>query len=259
MEAVALRLAPAGGTASHPLREQFGSGLGVRRRAAAGVDVAGAALRGEEFPLAVLQDGARPGGSPRSTGWSAVVSLPVDDDPYWFAAGAGLLSGAQADALLEWLEAIDSWRAVDGGFYLAKERALSAAAPSSLTSLLSAQGLHGLEAAASELFSCGVRLHGPLVAHKMSAGDGVGVHSDRPSSGEETHRLLMFLTRPADLRDGGHFLLLGGPDPSTARLVLPRRHNTALAFRLTGESYHAVSTVVAGVRYALVISFSPAH
>ena len=188
--------------------------------------------------------------------WCRATRFLTRSEPFWYAQAEQVLEPEQAAGLLGWLEAIANWKVNDGGFYTAEETALEVEnCPASLTDVFSRDGLSRLAVSAAALFGVGVELHGPIVVHKMTHGNGVGIHSDHPYPGEETHRLLVFLGHDAGLCRGGHFVLFAGPRPEDARIILPRRHNTGLAFRLDKDSYHAVSVICSGVRYSLILSF----
>ena len=238
---------------SRALGAMFGSGLRLPRRDADPLDLSQADLDIRPDGLAFT-----PTATPAS-GWSSVATFTVSQDPFWHARSDGVLAPELASAMLNWLEQIDAWKSNDGGFYAAGETALSGRdCPAPLSPLLDEHGMKGLEDGAGRLFGTAVRRHGPVVAHRMTPGHGVGIHTDRPAPGEETHRVVVFLTRERALTTGGHFLLLEGPNPENARAILPLRNNTGIGFVLSGNSYHAVTIVGEGVRFSLVLSFRAA-
>jgi hypothetical protein len=161
-----------------------------------------------------------------------------------------------ADALLEWLEQTSRWHEHRQGFYNADVISLDAIEPPHIcNALLNHDGRIQLESAASEMFGRTLRLHGPICAHRLTAGQGIGIHTDTPLPGEETHRIVLLLARDRAFQDGGHFVMLSDRVPHSARLIVPLQHNTAIAFRLTSNSYHAVTTIVRGTRFSVVASF----
>lgn len=187
-------------------------------------------------------------------GWCA---SPISHtEPYSFFFGTNALSQAVHDSLLSWLENLSAWKQANGGFYLSDVLGLTdALLPPSLHAWFGTSAHALIEAHASEAFGVRLALHGPIALHRMTAGQGVGIHSDAPAVGEETHRLVLFLCRPRPLTAGGHFLLLRGDQPSEAEVVIPLRSNRFVGFALDGCSHHAITVVSEGARYSVVISF----
>lgn len=234
---------------SHVLSDLFGEGLCLIRRAIEPVD-----LTQLGFTYNVTE--ACSGNPALTLSWCHTSQFVPRSDPFWYAQAEQALRPEHAAGLLGWLDNMIDWKVNDGGFYTAQETALAVeSCPPSLRDLFSDDGLAELAASTSALFGVDVELHGPIVAHRMTPGNGVGIHSDRPYPGEETHRLLVFLGRDGELPRGGHFVLFAGPCPEDARIVIPFRHNTGFAFRLNDDSYHAVSVIRADVRYSLILSF----
>ena len=241
-------------TAAPALAAAFGPGLGLFSRSSASIDLA-------QLPFAIDLVSPLPG--PVSSreksygGWSGLRHLTWSRDPFAHALADRPLIPLLADALLEWLEGIAAWSLNDGGFFRSWELALDRLTPpQQCRAMFQPGGLADLEQSATALFGQPLHLHGPIIAHRMEPGQGVGVHSDKPMPGEETHRIIVQLSRPTRLADGGHFVLLAGENPRLARRILPRAHNTAIAFRLGEDSPHAITTVRAGMRYSVVLSFS---
>jgi hypothetical protein len=248
--ALALALAPAAAP-SVELRERYGNGLQVAQRGGGSTDVATTSMD-VDWQQSL-------GGAPCGQGadWSGVSRLTWLRRPYPHAIGDGLFAPELVDDWLRTLESVSAWRPQDGGFYAADATAVapSDAPDGAMREMLQPGGLARLEAAASQLFETTLCLHGPVIAHRMRPGQGVGIHSDRPAPGEETHRIVIFLARAPVPADGGHFLILAGPDVGRASSIIELASNTAVAFPLDDQSYHAVSRVVRGTRFSLVLSF----
>ncbi len=178
------------------------------------------------------------------------------EDPFPHAWSHQVCSNTIAHTLLTHLSAFEDWKVNTRSFYEARATALRAETlPERLRRLVDAESVRKLEQSASALFATDVELYGPPVAHKMTARQGVGIHTDQTAPGEETHRIVVFLSDQTQLAEGGHFVLLAGPCPDHARVVLPLVHNTGVAFQLGPHSYHAVTTTQSGARYSLVLSF----
>jgi hypothetical protein len=97
-----------------------------------------------------------------------------------------------------------------------------------------------------------------VVAHKLLPGQRIAIHNDYLVV-EETHRLTIQLNRGLSDADGGFFMLFNSGDPADIHRVLRPVRNTAIAFMISPESYHAVSRLHGGVRYTLVYSFYAHH
>ena len=179
------------------------------------------------------------------------------NDPFRFWHVSGMLPASKHHALKMWLEQREAWQPVDGGFYCADVFGITddRHVPATLHGCLGRAGHAWLEAFASRLFGELMQLHGPIVLHRMQDGQGVGIHSDHPLAGEETHRIVLTVCRQQQSGVGGHFVLLGGTHPQDARALIPLHGNNAIAFRLDDVSYHAVTSVRAGRRFSVVMSF----
>src|SRR5262249_11584153 len=93
-----------------------------------------------------------------------------------------------------------------------------------------------------------------IVAHKMVAGNGIGLHNDSVP-GWETHRLTVTLTRGWDDSKGGHLVFFRSQDATDVHCIFRPNHNCGVAFELVPNAFHAVSDVKSGVRYSIVFSF----
>lgn len=228
------------------LDPDFGFGLTLPTRSGTPFDLRAA-------PFRVLAEREVPT-LPTSPGWSGTSDMPWFNRPFAFAVGVNALQNA--DDVLNWLAGNDRWKRHDGSFYTADVMSVEALdPPGPCAPLLGAEGRADLENAASRLFGEDLRLYGPLVAHRMTAPQAIGVHSDAPNPGEETHRLVVLLADGWSRPQGGHFVLLERDSPMSAKTIIPHRHNTTIAFRLTGQSFHAVTTLTAGRRFSIVASF----
>lgn len=106
-----------------------------------------------------------------------------------------------------------------------------------------------------DLFSVRLADTVTVVAHRLVAGQGIGVHTDKPHKGSETHRLVVHLGPDRDDAGGGHLMFFHSQDPGDIACAFRNIHNTAVGFELSTRSYHAVSDLRSGVRYTLVYSF----
>lgn len=103
------------------------------------------------------------------------------------------------------------------------------------------------------LFGCAFRgAHLTVSAHRLTPGEGIGVHTDRPANGTETHRLVVHLNRRFEDGYGGHLLLLGGRELEDLQAIVRPMHNSAVGFGLSERSWHAVNDISGGTRYSLI-------
>jgi Rps23 Pro-64 3,4-dihydroxylase Tpa1-like proline 4-hydroxylase len=93
-----------------------------------------------------------------------------------------------------------------------------------------------------------------VTAHKLISGQTIKIHNDF-LGGEETHRLVIQLNRGWSDDRGGLIMLFSSSSAADVRRVLRPLHGSAIAFAITPDSYHAVSTVRSGERFTLVYSF----
>ncbi|KQS27067.1 cyclophane-containing peptide 2OG-Fe(II) oxygenase YhhC [Dyadobacter sp. Leaf189] len=92
-------------------------------------------------------------------------------------------------------------------------------------------------------------------AHKFTQGLGVGIHTDSPHDGTETHRLIIHLNSHFSDRFGGHLVVLNENNIGNINKIVRPVNNSAFAFELSDNSFHAVSDVEEGIRYSLIYSF----
>lgn len=164
---------------------------------------------------------------------------------------------ALADRLSRWLSGEAPWARAVHHFYDQFELNFRhvPAVPDDLTaSLLSPAALDRVRRLAERLFGTRLRPHVCVGAHKLVDGQGIGIHTD-DCPGEESHRILVQLSR--DWRDdfGGNLLFFGSNDVSDIKAMFRHVFNTAIAFSLGGVSYHAVSDVSGGERLTVIYGF----
>jgi len=240
-----------------PQLARYQGGTEIYDRARASIDLMVCASENQTEPHSALLalDAEAAAGTP----WLDASEVETDADPFPYLIAAPALAPAQADAFLHWLEATPDWHLNDGGFYAAFECDLARRkAPDRIANLFSPAALAALEEQATRMFGLPLVLSGAIAAHRMDVGQGIGVHTDTPRPEEETHRLVIILARNQDAAAGGHFVLLSGRRPASARRFIPLAHNTAIAFPLTEASFHAVTTLRSGCRFSIVFSFRPA-
>lgn len=161
--------------------------------------------------------------------------------------------------LLEWFEKYDSWKLVEKDFYEQYEFSfLDVRLPSHLSFFQQPQSLQGVKAKIEKIFR--VRLSNKIDfnAHKLIAGQRIRIHNDF-IPGQETCRLIIQLNRGWTNVNGGLLLIFNSNNPSDIHKIISPVHNSAVAFKISPNSNHAVSTVYEGGRFTLVYSFYDAE
>ena len=156
------------------------------------------------------------------------------------------------DRLLCWLEQDRPWEYTETDFYRQFEFSLDdAALPAELDFATAGGTLRRMGEWLSGEFGGSDVMPVDVVAHLLEEGHDIGIHNDHVPGGE-THRLLLQLGREGE---GGVTALLRGSSVSSVQRLIHPIHGTALAFRITEDSYHAVSRVRSGRRFTIVYSF----
>jgi Rps23 Pro-64 3,4-dihydroxylase Tpa1-like proline 4-hydroxylase len=164
-----------------------------------------------------------------------------------------------AGSLLTWLEAEAAWQysAVEEFYQLMDIDLRGAKLPEDLRILLEPSFLDELRKAVECLLSAQLGSRIDVTAHRMVPGCRIGIHTDYGSLGQ-THRLLVHLNRGWKTENGGLLMFLDeehpSPESTNLRCYLPY-HRRAIGFEISPNSFHAVSRIVAGDRYALCFSF----
>jgi hypothetical protein len=189
---------------------------------------------------------------------AGLAAAAVRDYPFPHLVVDDLFDRDDADRLLEWLETSAEWWMQERDFYLHEScDNLEACAASERGAAISKAARRELAAVLGDIF--GIELDGDnatIAAHRMTPGQGVGIHTDDPSLGTEALRLVVTLQR-GDFQDadGGHLLLFSDHDVEAVTNIIRPLHNCAVAFPLSSESLHAVNDVTAGIRYSIVLGF----
>jgi len=89
----------------------------------------------------------------------------------------------------------------------------------------------------------------------MLPGHRIGIHTDTPRYGSETHRLLINLNAGFEDEYGGHLVLFDPDDPADSAVMVRPVHNSAVAMEFSDDSWHCVDEIRSGKRYSLVYSF----
>ena len=156
------------------------------------------------------------------------------------------------DRLLCWLEQNRPWEYTETDFYRQFEFSLDETKlPAELGFVSAESTLMSMGEWLSREFGGTEIMPVDTVAHLLEAGHDIGVHNDHVPGGE-THRLLLQLGRDGE---GGVTAILQDNSVSSVQRLIHPIHGTALAFRITPVSFHAVSRVHSGRRFTIVYSF----
>ena len=210
---------------------------------------------GEHAPMSTAVDRST---APRAGVVERLTAAPVRAYPFPHVIVDDLFDAVDAERLLTWLETDADWWMQERDFYLHEScDNLEACAASDAGRAISKAARRELAVVLGEIF--GVDLDGDdatISAHRMTPGQGVGIHTDDPSLGTESLRLVVTFKRN-EFRDedGGHLLLFCEHDVDAITSVIRPLQNCAVAFPLSSESLHAVNDVTGDVRYSIVLGF----
>jgi hypothetical protein len=183
-----------------------------------------------------------------------VAGVHLASSPFRYATLNDCIDAAAAAALLDWLEQGAPWRLATTDFYSQYEFSLFDVEAGPARALVSPDHLARLRQDMAQLFGRRFEARMTAVAHRLTAGQQIGIHNDY-LTGEETHRLVVQLNRGLTDDQGGFLMLFNGGDARDVHSILRPRHRSGIAFEISAGSYHAVSRMHGGERYTLVFSF----
>lgn len=179
----------------------------------------------------------------------------VFSEPFPYAVSARAFDDNVSADILAWLECGAPWKLVETDFYEQFEFSfLDAELPAGLAFLREREFIDSLATEIRRLFGVSLSSIVDATAHRLIQGQRIRIHNDFIPGGE-THRLLIQLNRRWEDGDGGFLLFFNSPDPADVHKVFRPVHNSAVAFAISPDSHHAVTTVHGGERYTLVYSF----
>lgn len=177
------------------------------------------------------------------------------DKPFPYFLAEQFVPPSLEKELLGWLEREAPWRLVETDFYEQYEFSLfEADLPAALAWLVQPECLAHLRGIVEKTLGCGLTDKTDLVAHKLLAGQRIGIHNDY-LEGHETHRLTVQLNHGLTDNDGGFFMLFNSFDANDVHKILRPLSGSAVGFEISQDSHHAVSRMHGGERYTLVYSF----
>jgi Rps23 Pro-64 3,4-dihydroxylase Tpa1-like proline 4-hydroxylase len=161
--------------------------------------------------------------------------------------------------VLRWLQESAPWKLTTASFYEQYEFSLlhSILEPE-IERLVDSEFVQEIAVALESAFDVDGKLElVEISAHKLIAGQTIRIHNDFLGS-EETHRLLIQLNAGWEASQGGLLMLFGSDAPESLQHVILPAHDSGLAFEISPNSFHAVSTIKQGDRYTIVYTFSRA-
>lgn len=189
---------------------------------------------------------------------SAFSNVQLVSKPFPHFAIPNLFDPETAKAVLMWLDNDVSWEVESRRFYilhgcseLAERVGETPAAVIGAPETLQCMRRHMERVFGVTLSST----HYELDAHRMLPGHRIGIHTDTPRYGSETHRLLINLNAGFEDEYGGHLVLFDPQDPADSAVIVRPVHNSAVAMEFSDDSWHCVDEIRSGKRYSLVYSF----
>jgi hypothetical protein len=188
---------------------------------------------------------------------SGFADASISAEPFPNVIVDSLFDEESCAALLDWFENDAVWEVQETNFYLQHRCSNLNAVPAAFRkNILDPGTLAAIVNHLQEVFH--TTLNSELItvsAHKLLPGQGIGIHTDQPEFGTETHRLVLHLCREYEDSFGGHLILFHRRDPDAIATVVRPLNNVAVGFELSDRSFHAVSDISSGVRYSLVFGF----
>lgn len=176
--------------------------------------------------------------------------------PFPHVRASNVVSEALAEATLDWLDHGAPWSLTRAAFYEQYEFSLlDAQLPAVITQLASAYFISAVARELEETLGAGPLELVDVNVHRLVAGMTIRLHNDFLGTDEESHRMLIQLNRGWASEKGGLLMLFEDDRPESLTDVVPPDHRSAFGFEISPRSYHAVSTVHAGMRDTLVYTF----
>lgn len=189
---------------------------------------------------------------------SALSNVQLVSKPFPHFAIPDLFDPETAKAILTWLDNDVSWAVESRRFYVLHGCSeLTERVGETPAAVISApETLQCMRRHLERIF--GITLSSTrydLQAHRMVPGHRIGIHTDTPRYGSETHRFLINLNAGFEDEYGGHLVLFDPDDPADSAVMVRPVHNSAVAMEFSDDSWHCVDEIKSGKRYSLVYSF----
>ena len=185
--------------------------------------------------------------------------VDIRQHPFHYALFETVFPARLHASILTWLEATRCWNISRTEFYEQFEFSLDHVVVPPSVKILNKPSFRTelrlrMESYLDTRLSSRIR----VLAHKLAPGQHIGIHNDMNRFGE-SHRLTVHINGGLKDVDGGYFILFNSGDVADVHRILRPISNTAIAFAISPDSHHAVSTQHSGIRYTLVFTFSKLH
>lgn len=154
--------------------------------------------------------------------------------------------------LVRWLQNSDTWFMQDNQHYGVNFSALQLSPEA--RRIASPDGVRTIVRICEDAFGEPFLPGAVFGVHKIVPGQHIEVHTDTTDNVTHTHRFVVQLPGPEPV-SGGDLLLFRENDTEVPARKYSFMPNTGFGFEFSKKSYHAVSPVLRGTRYTLVISF----
>jgi hypothetical protein len=176
-------------------------------------------------------------------------------EPFRHFVSSDWFHSSDLDAVIGWLEAAAPWKRRGGDFYDQYGLDLTSACSPKCKRLVDEDTLESLRNRMSAIFGVQLSDRVTVVAHKLEAGQGIGIHTDNPLNDQESYRLVLTLDRDFTPEKGGYLVLCSGPSEESIERIYEPRFGRIVGLELSPFSYHAVTDVLRGCRLSIVYSF----
>jgi 2-oxoglutarate-Fe(II)-dependent oxygenase superfamily protein len=181
-------------------------------------------------------------------------------EPFPHGTVEKVYAAPDAALLRDWIAQSSTWRECDAadpprrGIFFDSEHVLPG-----LDAVLSRDFLDGLHAQIEEIFGVRLKPRFTISANRYLPGEGIKIHNDffpDPSHRHFfTHRLVTYLSADLEPDAGGKLGIFADDTAGSMVRVITPTLNSGSLMAMGPKSYHAVSTLRAGVRFSLVFSF----
>ncbi|NOR71747.1 MAG: 2OG-Fe(II) oxygenase [Methylomarinum sp.] len=183
--------------------------------------------------------------------------ITVKKLPFEYFFGESEIESNILSLWLDWFESSAPWKLTETDFYEQYEFSLRhTKLPDQVKYLVDSDMLEKLCNSVEKVFKIELESKVDIVAHKLLSGQTIRVHNDfLEESGAETHRVLLQLNRSWNKEKGGFLMFFSDPQAEHLSDLVEPVCGSIQGFKISPDSYHAVSTVHGGERYTIVYSF----
>jgi len=183
------------------------------------------------------------------------------ENPYKYCQITEVFSQEVADSLLNWLESIEFTKKEEEFYRNSWFNISSEVLPDNLKLVFSHKNLKKIKSNVEKIFGVTFTEDMLIFGQKYEPGEGTLIHTDymEPTNRNYqyffTHRMIVYLNHGWEEKQGGLFGVFSSSDPKDIISTFEPIHNTAVSLSHGPSSYHAVSSVNEGIRYAIQFSF----